>query len=120
MAFDGTGVYCCFAIIPLAVDAVLRCVMPCRWSWPLYWVAQGTMFWAIFVLGHDCGHGSFSDSRQVGVWCKSATSWRVKHTINSITDMRQGASVVSKRGLAGSEKPAASYAISCGTLSNLC
>lgn len=21
--------------------------------WPLYWVAQGTMFWAIFVLGHD-------------------------------------------------------------------
>lgn len=21
--------------------------------WPLYWVVQGTMFWAIFVLGHD-------------------------------------------------------------------
>ncbi|WCJ29167.1 fatty acid desaturase 3 [Euphorbia peplus] len=30
--------------------------------WPVYWIAQGTMFWAIFVLGHDCGHGSFSDS----------------------------------------------------------
>jgi len=27
---------------------------------PLYAFAQGTMFWAIFVLGHDCGHGSFS------------------------------------------------------------
>ena len=21
--------------------------------WPLYWAAQGTMFWALFVLGHD-------------------------------------------------------------------
>lgn len=31
--------------------------------WPFYWFAQGTMIWAIFVLGHDCGHGSFSDSR---------------------------------------------------------
>ncbi|RIA90518.1 omega-3 fatty acid desaturase [Glomus cerebriforme] len=27
---------------------------------PLYTFAQGTIFWAIFVLGHDCGHGSFS------------------------------------------------------------
>lgn len=21
--------------------------------WPVYWVLQGTMFWAFFVLGHD-------------------------------------------------------------------
>ena len=30
--------------------------------WPLYWAAQGTMFWALFVLGHDCGRGSFSSN----------------------------------------------------------
>jgi omega-3 fatty acid desaturase (delta-15 desaturase) len=22
-------------------------------AWPVYWAAQGTMFWALFVLGHD-------------------------------------------------------------------
>jgi len=27
---------------------------------PVYWYVQGIMFTAIFVLGHDCGHSSFS------------------------------------------------------------
>ncbi|NEQ31918.1 MAG: fatty acid desaturase [Leptolyngbya sp. SIO4C5] len=33
------------------------------WFFPLFWLMQGTMFWALFVIGHDCGHGSFSRYR---------------------------------------------------------
>ncbi|XP_009402231.2 fatty acid desaturase DES3 [Musa acuminata AAA Group] len=56
--------------------------------WHVYWLAQGTMFWAIFVLGHDCGHGSFSDSVRlnnvVGHLLHSAIlvpyhGWRISH-----------------------------------------
>ncbi|KAK8601677.1 hypothetical protein V6N13_058638 [Hibiscus sabdariffa] len=56
--------------------------------WPVYWVAQGTMFWALFVLGHDCGHGSFSDdtilNNVVGHFLHSTIlvpyhGWRLSH-----------------------------------------
>ncbi|KAJ6432506.1 hypothetical protein OIU84_019693 [Salix udensis] len=56
--------------------------------WPLYWFAQGTMFWALFVLGHDCGHGSFSNNPKlnsvVGHLLHSAIlvpyhGWRISH-----------------------------------------
>nr|QBQ82061.1 omega-3 fatty acid desaturase [Paeonia ludlowii] len=56
--------------------------------WPFYWAAQGTMFWALFVLGHDCGHGSFSDlpwlNSLVGHLLHSSIlvpyhGWRISH-----------------------------------------
>lgn len=34
-----------FAVFFLWIDA--------WFAWPIYWLAQGTMFWALFVLGHD-------------------------------------------------------------------
>ncbi|GFP97650.1 omega-3 fatty acid desaturase chloroplastic [Phtheirospermum japonicum] len=60
-----------------------------NWAvWPLYWFAQGTMFWALFVLGHDCGHGSFSSNPKlnsvVGHILHSSIlvpyhGWRISH-----------------------------------------
>ncbi|PKI46674.1 hypothetical protein CRG98_033016, partial [Punica granatum] len=60
-----------------------------NWAvWPLYWFAQGTMFWALFVLGHDCGHGSFSNNPKlnsfVGHLLHSSIlvpyhGWRISH-----------------------------------------
>eukprot|EP00249_Psilotum_nudum_P007847 c20865_g1_i2 orf=272-1615(+) len=56
--------------------------------WPLYWLAQGTMFWALFVLGHDCGHGSFSSSKTLNAVIGHLThsfilvpyhGWRISH-----------------------------------------
>ncbi|KAG6531318.1 hypothetical protein ZIOFF_005123 [Zingiber officinale] len=42
--------------------------------WSLYWVAQGAMFWALFVLGHDCfnsaalGMGVSETTQSLTVW----------------------------------------------------
>ncbi|KAK9913743.1 hypothetical protein M0R45_037552 [Rubus argutus] len=56
--------------------------------WPFYWFAQSTMFWALFVLGHDCGHGSFSNNPKlnsvVGHLLHSSIlvpyhGWRISH-----------------------------------------
>ncbi|GFO35846.1 delta(12)-fatty-acid desaturase [Plakobranchus ocellatus] len=53
----------------------------CEWTWqvlpisvqfvitPLYWYVQGTFFTALFVVGHDAGHGSFSSSELVNTIC---------------------------------------------------
>lgn len=54
----------------------------------VYALAQGTAFWGLFVIGHDCGHGSFSLYPWVN-WCVGNVihsailtpyeAWRLSH-----------------------------------------
>jgi len=58
------------------------------WLAPLFVFAEGTLFWALFVLGHDCGHGSFSRHRRLNTIVGHALhtpllvpyhAWRLSH-----------------------------------------
>jgi omega-6 fatty acid desaturase (delta-12 desaturase) len=56
--------------------------------WPVYWFVQGTTMTGVWVLAHECGHQSFSESELanniVGTICHSLLlvpyhPWRVTH-----------------------------------------
>ncbi len=75
----------------LAIIALLYAIAFYLDSWlfvPFFWLMQGTMFWALFVVGHDCGHQSFSRSRWIndviGHLCHTPIlvpyhGWRISH-----------------------------------------
>jgi omega-3 fatty acid desaturase (delta-15 desaturase) len=55
------------------------------------WLAQGTLGWALFVIGHDCGHGAFSRHAWLNSLVGHAThtpllvpyhAWRVSHRLH--------------------------------------
>jgi len=55
---------------------------------PIFWVMQGTMFWALFVVGHDCGHQSFSKKKWLNDFIGHLShtpilvpyhAWRISH-----------------------------------------
>ena len=67
----------------LEPNSLLRFVL-----WPIYWFLQGTMFWALFVVAHDCGHESFSNSALLNVTvgnilntliCVPFYAWKITH-----------------------------------------
>lgn len=55
---------------------------------PIYCMLQGTLFWSIFVLGHECGHNSFSSYPVLNdilgnllhtIICVPYYPWKVSH-----------------------------------------
>lgn len=61
------------------------------WLLPPLWVAQGTLFWALFLIGHDCGHGAFSRIRWLDTWVGHLAhtpllvpyhAWRISHRLH--------------------------------------
>ncbi|KAH8102899.1 fatty acid desaturase-domain-containing protein [Cristinia sonorae] len=60
-----------------------------RWaSWCTYWWFQGLIFTGIWVIGHECGHGAFSDSTTINDIIGFVThsflwtpyfSWKISH-----------------------------------------
>jgi len=59
--------------------------------WPIYWYAQGSVLTGVWVLAHECGHQSFSESEFanniVGTICHSLLlvpyhSWRITHGLH--------------------------------------
>ena len=63
-------------------------VNPHWWLLPPLWFLAGTVAWGFYVLGHDCGHGSFSASRRLNNFAGHLFltpflypyhSWRILH-----------------------------------------
>ncbi|KAF8638486.1 hypothetical protein AX17_002174 [Amanita inopinata Kibby_2008] len=60
-----------------------------RWTmWLVYWWFQGLIFTGIWVIGHECGHGAFSDNKLVNDTIGFIThtalwtpyfSWKISH-----------------------------------------
>ncbi|KPQ37685.1 MAG: omega-3 fatty acid desaturase (delta-15 desaturase) [Phormidesmis priestleyi Ana] len=80
-----------YFFLDIGIVASLYAIAHAINSWlffPLFWVAQGTMFWALFVIGHDCGHGSFSKHKWLNNLIGHIThtpilvpyhGWRISH-----------------------------------------
>ncbi|KAJ2725568.1 hypothetical protein GGI07_001196 [Coemansia sp. Benny D115] len=58
-------------------------------AWMLYWVCQGVVCTGIWVIAHECGHGSFSPSRAINNltgWVLHSSllvpyySWKISHS----------------------------------------
>ncbi|KAJ1926604.1 hypothetical protein IWQ60_003647 [Tieghemiomyces parasiticus] len=61
-----------FGLLASLIDSYLP--TPLRYlAWPLYWVSQGVVATGIWVIGHECGHQSYSASKTIN----NAVGWVV-------------------------------------------
>ncbi len=57
-----------YLVFDLAMIAILYAILMQTSAWYIEWpiiFLIGTLLWSLFVIGHDAGHGSFSNSRTV-------------------------------------------------------
>jgi omega-6 fatty acid desaturase (delta-12 desaturase) len=80
------GVVSSIAAAVLVFGALI--LNPYWWLLPALWFVAGTVAWGFYVLGHDCGHGSFSRSRRLNYFVGHLMltpflypfhSWRLLH-----------------------------------------
>nr|XP_043636244.1 omega-6 fatty acid desaturase, endoplasmic reticulum-like [Erigeron canadensis] len=52
----------CFALYQIALNYIPLLPKPLNYvAWPIYWFCQGSLFFGLWAIGHDLGHGSFSE-----------------------------------------------------------
>ncbi len=80
-----------FSVFLTVIATALGCVAIAVSPWyllPIAWFFTGTAATGLFVIGHDCGHRSFSKSRSLNNWVGHITmmpliypfhSWRILH-----------------------------------------
>jgi len=57
----------CYSLsFSILVAYLAKTYIPVTWIflpvWIIYAVVAGTIWFGIWILGHECGHGSFSDN----------------------------------------------------------
>ena len=81
---------CAVSIVSMAASLYLIHVSP-AWFLPFAWAISGTAFTGWFVIGHDCGHKSFSKNKfvedLVGLFFFAPLlypfePWRIKHNVH--------------------------------------
>lgn len=78
-------------VLALAAVYALWLHLETLWLRPVLWLAAGTLLFSLYVIGHDCGHGSFSRRAWLNELVGQLTnalvlvpyhSWRISHRIH--------------------------------------